>query len=151
MTEGKSTRQEIARLQLAMTPDWIGRLTLLEWFCALVAVVTLFIGFRWWALGCFGVLYLLGIFAGFVGLIIPLMPYAWNLNAVLKHLERSRMSLMLGKQLPSGATTDITESFQLSHLAETLREAFGDGKMSVERCATGLLEEALLEMRLRGR
>lgn len=138
-TEGKGTRQEIGRLQLAMTPDWIGSIGLLEYALAAIAAVLLYLAFPWWALLAFGVLYLGGLFAGLAGLVIPIMPHAWNLVAIDKHLEHCRLAGALGKRLPHGATTDTSESLNLGNLADELRQEFSAGKVSVESIAAGYL------------
>jgi hypothetical protein len=137
-TEGNSDRQEIGRLQLAMTPEWIGHCALLEYTLAAVAAVQLYLAFQWWVLLALGVLYLGGMLAGLVGPVVPLMPHAWNLAVIGRHLNHCRLAAAIGERLPNGAT-DMIESLYLGELADGLREEFAIGKVSVERVAAGYL------------
>lgn len=125
---------------MAMTPNWIGHLALLEYLLALIAAVLFYLAFSWWGVIGFGIVYLLGLFASLGGLLIPIMPHSWNLTAIEKHLENCRVSNALGQRLPTGATADLSESWHLSLLAGELREEFAAGRMSVERIAAGYVE-----------
>jgi hypothetical protein len=125
-----------------MTPDWVGHLGLLEYASAAVAAVLLYLAFSWWGLISFGILYLCGIFAGLGGLVIKLMPHAWNLAKIEKHLEECRLTEALGRPLPYGASTDLGESLHLGFLANDLREEFIAGRVSVESVAAGYLPKS---------
>jgi hypothetical protein len=136
-TVGKGSRQEIARLQMAMTPFWIVPVALLEKLMAVTAAVLLYVAYAWWGVIGFGLLYLMGIFAGIGGVFIPIMPYPFYLASIEKYLESSRLKLVTGQRLPAGATVDIVESMALSHLANGLAEDSANGKTSVEAIAAG--------------
>jgi hypothetical protein len=109
-SDGKGTLQEISRLQLAMMPDWIGRVVLLERLSAAIAVVLLYFAYSWWGVLSFGVVYFLGLFAGIGGVFIPIMPYSWNLKSLERRLEQSHLKLVKGARQPLGATDDLLES-----------------------------------------
>lgn len=136
-TAGKGSRQEIARLQMAMMPDWVGAVGLLERLFAIIAAVLLYFAFSWWGVIGFALLYLLGLFAGIGGVFIPIVPYSWYLASIEKHLDSSRLKLLTEQRLPTGATLDLVESMDLSRLAQDLAEDSATGKISVEAVAAG--------------
>ena len=135
---GTGSRNEIARLQMAMTPDLVGALKLLEWVFGVAAFVLLLFGFSWWVVLILGVLYLSGIFAGIGALIFKVMPHSWNLAVIEKHLYDVRQSHYVGGYLLRGAAS-ADESLELNLLATELREEFEAGRASVERCAYGIV------------
>lgn len=138
-TEGKGSRSEIARLQMAMSPDWVGHVALFEYVLAVVAATLIYFAFSWWILIGFGVAYL-GLFAGIGVAFIPLMPHSWNLASIEKHLNSVCLSSALGQRLPIGATTDVSELLSLTSLVGDLREDLLAGKVSVESIAAGYIK-----------
>lgn len=142
-TKGKASREETARLQMALMPDWVGTAALLEKAMAIIAAILLYFAFASWAVAAFAISYLLGLFAGIGGVFIPLMPYAWYLASIEKHLESSRLKLVAGQRLPTGATIDVVESMDLSRLTRELADESTTGKLSVEAIAAGRIQNQI--------
>jgi hypothetical protein len=136
-TEGKGGRQEIARLQMAMMPDWVGAVVVLEKLAAAIAAVLLYLAYSWWGVVVFAILYLPGIFAGVGGVFIPFLPYSWYLRSIERHLEKCRIKLVTEQLLPAGATVDLIESMDLGRVVQELAEGAATGTSSVEAIAAG--------------
>jgi hypothetical protein len=134
-TGGKGSRQEIAGLQMAMMPDWVGPVGLLGNLATGLAAVLLYFAFSWWGVIGIALVYMLGPAIG--GIYIPIMPYAWCLASIEEHLKSSQLKLMTGQRLPIGAMTDLSESLQLSTLVHDLVMDSANGKRNVEAIAAG--------------
>jgi len=138
-TQGTGDRNEIGRLQLAMMPDWMGHIILLEYGIALAAATLLYFAFPWWVLIILTLAYL-GLFSGICGSFLPFMPHSWNLKKIESHLDDVVLRSTFVQRLPVGSSTDESELLSLASLVSNFRMDCIAGNVSLESIAAGNLK-----------